>query len=234
MEREKKNKIQKITAITAFAVLLTALVLTVTVNFVLIVKTWIEPTLPPDFFGIAPMTAPSDDMKGDRAGGFDRGAMVLVKVLDEREKPSLRAGEVVCCRQGNIFIFRRILRTETDEEGNLLFVTKGDHPLATENEPVPTDRIFGRCVYSVEGMGAFFDFFRAPGGFFIFVAVTLSLFVGCATLYLRATDIPEGLIPNPEGVKLHPPEPQPDAESAEAAEGAVTASSSAEQEEQQE
>ena len=94
---------------TALLIALCALLLPLlAVNLTLIIKGSVNPGVPPDIFGIAPLAVTADSMKGARDDSFSAGALLFVRLLDEEEKQALTAGDVVTFRSGEVFVTLRI------------------------------------------------------------------------------------------------------------------------------
>ncbi len=169
---------------TALLIALCALLLPLlAVNLTLIIKGSVNPGVPPDIFGIAPLAVTADSMKGARDDSFSAGALLFVRLLDEEEKQALTAGDVVTFRSGEVFVTLRIAEVVRDGAGKTTaFRVIGDNDAAQENASpldVSADNVMGVYAGSVPGLGGFSLFLQTPVGVLVFVGIPAVAYVLC-------------------------------------------------------
>lgn len=174
---KKSSRIKNI-AVTVVIIAVAALLIPVLIlNLTLIIKGAVNEDVPPDIFGIAPLTVTTGSMSGEYKDSFDEGALVFIKVLGDEDKKSLKAGDIVCFKTSDIFVTHRIISVNADEEGNAVsVVTKGDANNASDGV-IETRDIFGVCVGSAAGLGGFALFLQTPAGILVFVGIPVLLFI---------------------------------------------------------
>lgn len=178
---EKKDKVKRIVGIAVLAVLTVILLPILIVNLTLIIKSSINPDVPPDIFGTAPLAVMTDSMNGDEEDSFAGGALILVDLLDEEEKQDLTAGQIVTFRDtdenGDVFfVTHRIV--EIGEEGGRIaaVTTRGD---ANTGNDAPTDiaDVIGVCTSSIGGLGGFAIFLQTPAGILVCVGIPVLAYI---------------------------------------------------------
>ena len=83
---EKKVKVKRIVGIAVLAALTVILLPILIINLTLIIKSSIDPDVPPDIFGTAPLAVMTDSMNGDEEDSFAGGSLILIDLLEEEEK----------------------------------------------------------------------------------------------------------------------------------------------------
>ena len=178
---EKKDKVKRIVGIAVLAVLTVILLPILIVNLTLIIKSSINPDMPPDIFGTAPLAVMTDSMNGDEEDSFAGGALILVDLLDEEEKQDLTVGQIVTFRDtdenGDVFfVTHRIV--EIGEEGGRIatVTTRGD---ANTGNDAPTDiaDVLGVCTSSIGGLGGFAIFLQTPAGILVCVGIPVLAYI---------------------------------------------------------
>lgn len=172
MKEKKSGRASMIVMIVLIALLLPVLI----VNLTLIIKGSVNRDVPPDVFGIAPMAVTSDSMNGERDGGFREGALIFVKILDGDEVRSLQEGDIITFRASESFVTHRIVSVVRDEGSVVSYVTQGDANDATDGA-IAVDRVVGKCVGSINGLGGFAMFMQTPAGILVFVGVPVLAYV---------------------------------------------------------
>ncbi len=92
-------------------------------------------------------------LSGSMSPTFDRGDAVVIKKLTEGEKNQLKKGDVIQFTSGTKYVVHRIVEIDSDEYGNRIFVTKGDHNNGVDVDPVGYDQIVGKVSFVVKYIG---------------------------------------------------------------------------------
>lgn len=128
------------------------------VNTTLLISSLIYPDIPPSFMGYTPLVVESDSM----SPFFQQNDLVLVR--NGKEAVAYEKGEVICFRSGDVYVTHRIVKTDTDENGNALYITRGDANNTPDVQPVRPEQILGSYVTHFNGLGGFVLFMQTPAG----------------------------------------------------------------------
>lgn len=160
----RKKKIKKITRIVACMILIPILVY----NISLIMQSIINPNKTPSFFGIKTYVIISGSMKPD----YNIGDVVVAKNINAN---SLKEGDVISFRQGQIIVTHRIIKVENSNK--LVFKTKGDNNNAEDSGEVTANLIEGKVLFKIPWIGNIALFFRGK----------IAIIVLLITYYIIAT-----------------------------------------------
>ena len=160
----RKKKIKKITRIVACMILIPILVY----NISLIMQSIINPNKTPSFFGIKTYVIISGSMKPD----YNIGDVVVAKNTNAN---SLKEGDVISFRQGQIIVTHRIIKVENSNK--LVFKTKGDNNNSEDSGEVTANLIEGKVLFKVPWIGNIALFFRGK----------IAIIVLLITYYIIAT-----------------------------------------------
>lgn len=160
----RKKKIKKITRIVACTILIPILVY----NISLIIQSIINPNKTPSFFGIKTYVIISGSMKPN----YNIGDVVVAKNTNAN---SLKEGDVISFRQGQIIVTHRIIKVENSNK--LVFKTKGDNNNSEDSEEVTANLIEGKVVFKIPWIGNIALFFRGK----------IAIIVLLITYYIIAT-----------------------------------------------
>ena len=174
-EAAKKAKVKNAVTIGVIIALIVVLLPLLIINLTLIIKGSLNPDMPPDLFGTAPLAVTTDAMAGEEEGCFSDGALIFVKLLEEDEKESLKEGDVVTFRSEELFVTYRITEVVRGEDGSVhSFRAIGDQD-AKEGVNVPLtvspENVIGVVTGSVAGLGGFAMFLQTPVGVLVFVGI---------------------------------------------------------------
>lgn len=157
------------------SILCVILIPIILINCTLIVKQFIHRDKVPSVGGIFPMIVLTDSMKGT----FDAGSLILCKIAEPED---VQAGDVICfydpMGNGTTTTTHRVTEIETDKDGNVFFITKGDANNAEDTVPVSANRLLGVYIFHIAGLGSFALFMQTTPGLIIFVALPVLLLVG--------------------------------------------------------
>ncbi len=174
-EAAKKAKVKNAVMIGVIVALIVVLLPLLIINLTLIIKGSLNPDMPPDLFGTAPLAVTTDAMAGEEEGCFDDGALIFVKLLNADEKETLKEGDVITFRSEELFVTYRITEVVRGEDGSVhSFRAIGDRD-AKEGVNVPLtvspENVIGVVTGSVAGLGGFAMFLQTPVGVLVFVGI---------------------------------------------------------------
>ena len=174
-EAAKKAKVKNAVMIGVIVALIVVLLPLLIINLTLIIKGSLNPDMPPDLFGTAPLAVTTDAMAGEEEGCFSDGALIFVKLLEEDEKETLKEGDVITFRSEELFVTYRITEVVRGEDGSVhSFRVIGDQD-AKEGVNVPLtvspENVIGVVTGSVAGLGGFAMFLQTPVGVLVFVGI---------------------------------------------------------------
>lgn len=171
----KKAKVKNAVMIGVIVALIVVLLPLLIINLTLIIKGSLNPDMPPDIFGTAPLAVTTDAMAGEEEGCFSDGALIFVKLLEEDEKETLKEGDVITFRSEELFVTYRITEVVRGEDGSVhSFRVIGDKDAADGvNVPltVSPENVIGVVTGSVAGLGGFAMFLQTPVGVLVFVGI---------------------------------------------------------------
>jgi len=113
-------------------------------------------------------------LSGSMEPEYPTGSLIYVK---EIEPEQLELRDVITYRiAGNNVATHRIVGIN-EEEGKLVFTTKGDANNNVDNSPVTGSSIIGKVIFKIPGMGRVANFLQSTAGKFLTVFV-------CAVIFL--------------------------------------------------
>lgn len=180
MQEEAKEKKKRtkgdIASLVILIVLAVILVPIFAINLTLVIKGSIDPDVPPDVFGVAPMAVTTGSMDGDEADSFAEGALIFVRILDEEEKQALQEGDIVTFRTNGAYVTHRIVTVNTVDGAVVSVTTKGDANSANDGA-ILLENVVGLCTGSVAGMGSFAMFLQTPVGIVVVIGIPVLLYI---------------------------------------------------------
>lgn len=84
---------------------------------------------------------------------FSRGDVVVVRKLDIDESDKLKVGDVLQYEIDGRFVVHRIVKIKENDDGALVFTTKGDNNNAPDTNPVTESQIRGVVKYVIPKIG---------------------------------------------------------------------------------
>lgn len=114
-------------------------------NIGLIVKSIINPTKTPDFFGYKTFVVISGSMEPE----IDIYDIVGIKEVDQNE---LEINDIIAFRQGQSIITHRIIEIK-NEDGNIKYITKGDNNNIKDENEVHYSEIEGKLSFKIKKLG---------------------------------------------------------------------------------
>ncbi len=92
-------------------------------------------------------------VSGSMSPIINRGDAVVIKKLDEKEKRELKVDDIIEFTSGNKTVVHRIIRVTNNNNGDVVFVTKGDANNTEDLGTVSTDQIKGKQIYTIPYIG---------------------------------------------------------------------------------
>ena len=162
------NIIGKILWIMIMAILLIVLF----INAVIIVKSYMYKDKVPDFMGWKPFITISNSMHPI----IDEGDLVITKEVDTN---TLKVGDIIAFRQGEVVIARRIIEINETEEG-IKIITKGDADSQANERIVFPNEVEGIFVHRIKRLGELAMFIQTSKGMvcMAIVLVVILIIVG--------------------------------------------------------
>lgn len=156
-------------------VLCVILIPIIIINCTLMVQQLTNKDKIPSIGGVFPMIVLTDSMKGT----FDSGSLVICQTTDPED---VEEGDIICfydpTGNGTSTITHRVVSIETNEDGSLSFITKGDANSAEDSTPVPESKLLGVYKFHINGLGSLAMFMQTTPGLILFVALPILLLVG--------------------------------------------------------
>lgn len=143
-------------------------------NLTIIIKGSVAPEKPPSVLGVTPLVVLSGSMSGEAEDHIEIGDLIFT---GKAEPSALEKGDVIAFMEGSVVVTHRITDISTDENGKLLFTTKGDANNAEDLRPVSEDKLVGIYKFRIAKVGNFALFLQTPLGMMLFIALPLLLFI---------------------------------------------------------
>lgn len=173
MQKKEALKMPSITTVLSLALCI-VLGLILLCNLVIIIKGTLFPERPPSVLGITPMVVLSGSMSGEQPGHIEVGDLIFVSRADPA---SLEVGDVIAFMSGQTTVTHRIFSIETQADGSLSFITKGDANAAQDTQPVSQDDLVGLYRFRIPKAGDLALFLQQPLGMLLFAGIPLLAFI---------------------------------------------------------
>lgn len=142
-------------------------------NLTIIIKGTVNPETPPTVFGVTPMVVLSGSMSGTAEDHIEVGDLIFDTAPDIS---SLKEGDIVSFMEGKVVVTHRIISIDTDENGETVYITKGDAN-NIEDEPISADDIIGIYRFRIPKLGDFAMFLQKPLGMAVFIGIPVCAFI---------------------------------------------------------
>ena len=159
------GKLKKVVSIIILIILIPILF----VNGVILVNSFIHPDEIPSFFGWKPFIVLSGSMETE----IDAGDVAVVR---ETDTASLKKGDIIAFKSGEIVITHRIYDI-IQEEGETRYITKGDNNNAEDNGYVLPEQIEGVYQFKISRLGNLAMFIQTPIGMIVCLSVPFIILV---------------------------------------------------------
>ncbi len=162
---QKSNRIKTIISIVLSVIFIPVIV----INLILITKSFTEPDHIPDVLGISPVIVLSGSMSPE----FDAESLIFIEDVETKE---LIEGDVITYLRDEVAITHRIVEIN-DENGETIFITRGDANNTNDLYPVTEAQIEGKYIGHIDGLGGVAMFIQSPIGMVFFIGIPLTLYL---------------------------------------------------------
>lgn len=147
-------------------------------------------------FGYTMYSVRTDSMEGDNPDSFNKGDLIIVKILSEEAKSDLEPGKVITFFdfidindngvKEEVLNTHRIVSINTD---NKQVTTKGDNAIGTD-DTVDFEKIVGVYSSKIAGIGSVFLFIQSPTGFLVTIVIpSILVVIYCAFLLFKNLNV---------------------------------------------
>ena len=178
----KQHRVRDAIVITVTVILIVLLLPLLCINLTLIIKSSINPDVPPDIFGTAFLAVEVDSMEGDAEDCFGTGDLICIDLLTPEEIRELGEGSIVSFRSSDgKYVSLRIVEVTKNQAGETTaFGVIGDNDVVegvTIPYTVSPESVIGVVTNSIDGLGGFAMFLQTPVGVLVFVGIPVVLYV---------------------------------------------------------
>ena len=92
-------------------------------------------------------------LSGSMSPTFNRGDAVVINKLTTKEKDELKKGDIIQFVSGTKYVVHRINDITNDENGNKMFITKGDHNNTVDATEVAMEDVIGKVSFVIPLIG---------------------------------------------------------------------------------
>ena len=172
-DKEKTSVVHRIWTVVG-VVLCIVLIPVLIINCTLIVKSYTDKNSVPSVGGIFPMIILTDSMYPE----FESGDLIVCKKADPE---NIKVGDIICftdpAGNGTTTVTHRVAEITTDENGDLVWKTKGDANNSEDAVVVPAENLIGVYQRSFSGLGNVAMFMQTTQGLIICVVCPIILLV---------------------------------------------------------
>lgn len=173
MEKEKVSTTHKVLTVVGI-ILCVILVPILIINLTLITKSFTNKNEVPDFGGKLPLIVLTDSMLPEISSG-DLIICSTVKAEDVKVEDVISFFDPA--GNGTSIVTHRVIEI-IEEDGKLLFRTKGDNNNTEDKDLVPADKLVGIYEFRIAGAGNVAMFMQSTAGLIICVVLPIVLLVG--------------------------------------------------------
>lgn len=163
MERENQRirTIGKIVNIIIYIILIPIIIF----NFILIIKSFINPKETPDFFGYKSFVIVSGSMEPT----IMTGDAIMVKEVPQKE---IKVNDIISFSQGETIVTHRITEI-VEENGVRKYKTKGDNNNTEDKEKITYEQIEGKYQFKINQFGVIINILKSKITLVILVLIIL-------------------------------------------------------------
>lgn len=144
-------------------------------NCTLIAKSYLNKDAVPDVGGYSPMVVLSDSM----FPYIEAGDLIICKQADPE---NVKVGDVISffdpASNENSVVTHRVVEIQTQDDGSLAWVTRGDANNADDSNPVPAKNLVGIYQKKIPGLGNIVMYMQTTEGLITCVVVPIILLLG--------------------------------------------------------
>lgn len=144
------------------------------INITIIVKGTLNPKTPPSIFGVTPLVVMSGSMDDGSKDCISTGDLIFSRNIDT---DNLKIGDIISFMDGKSAVTHRIVRIESNEHGEPVFITKGDANNSEDQNTVTKDSIIGLYVFRIPAVGDFALFMQTGLGMMCFIGIPVIAFI---------------------------------------------------------
>ena len=136
-----ENRVNKFVNILIYSILIIVMIY----NLSLIIQSILKPNQTPSFLGLKTYVIISGSMEPN----INIGDLVVV----QKTKGELKEGDIISYRQGESVITHRISQKTENEEGEIIYKTKGDNNNTEDSEEIRKEEIEGKVIKVIPKIG---------------------------------------------------------------------------------
>lgn len=92
-------------------------------------------------------------LSGSMSPTFERGDAVVIKKLTTPEKDDIKINDIIQYSSGTKYVVHRVIDITNDQNGNRMFITKGDYNNTNDLMPVGYEQIVGKVSFVIPYIG---------------------------------------------------------------------------------
>lgn len=144
-------------------------------NCTLIAKSYLNKDAVPDVGGYSPMVVLSDSM----FPYIEAGDLIICKQADPE---TVKVGDVISffdpASSGDSVVTHRVVEIQTQDDGTLAWITRGDANNADDSNPVPAKNLVGIYQKKISGLGNLVMYMQTTKGLITCVVIPIILLLG--------------------------------------------------------
>lgn len=160
-ENNKIKIIYKIISLVIYIIMIPIIIF----NFTMIIKSFINPTEIPDFFGYKNFIIVS----GSMIPSININDTIIVKEVPQEE---IKVNDIISFKQGEIITTHRVINI-IEEEGIKKYQTKGDSNNTKDKELVTYKQIEGKYQFKLSGIGKIIEILKNKWTLITFISIVI-------------------------------------------------------------